>query len=402
MFKTMYADGIDPKQLVRDKPLLQWAPHKTNFTTARGFEVPAPYVNPQGIGPTNATAAANEVSTKGVAFLVPQRHHYAFGAIDGEVVRNAESGDNESQYVDAMEREIDGATEALGVEIHQRMYGDKSGVRSYLSATTTINSTTWTLANEEDAQYYEVGMKIVPVNPATGLPRVGTAVSVSSVNGVTLICSGNINSFTSAAAGDGIARDGFATAGGGLDLDGLNGWCPITVASSGDSFNGVDRYVYRNRLAGVYVDISNDPIRSGFIKAKAKAKAQVGTMFEASAPFFINPKNLAQIMQSVEQAKITDLELADTYEIGLEAVKIMGHTFVSDSLCPVNTAYLVGTGAFARATCGDQPKLDNIDGNEFFFNRRTGVLEFVMVHDGNTVALKPYNIMRVSLPTAAL
>jgi len=399
VFKTLYSDGFDPKSLVRKKPLLQWCEHKTDFTSARGMEIPAPYVNPQGIGATNAAASSNEVSGKGVTFLLPQRSVYGFGAINGSVVRNAVNGNDDSQFINAMEREVDGATESIAVELHQRMYGTNTGIRAYLSGTAAITTTTWTFANVEDVQFFEPGMKVVLVNPATGAARVGSAVTVTSVDpdAGTMVCSGNPNSFTSAAAGDGIARDSMV----GADLDGLSAWCPTTVSGS-DSFLGVNRSVYRSRLAGVYSDISNDPIRSGFIKAIAKAEQQVGTMFDADSPFFIHPKNLAQIMQSVEQAKIVHQELDDKFGIGLKAVKIMDWTFVRDAMCPVNTAYLVGEDAFIRASCGSQPKLDDSGGNEFFMNFRTGVLEFVLVHDGNCGSPAPYNILRCSLPTTAL
>lgn len=403
--KTLFEDGANTEVLVRNKPLMQWAPNKTNFTSSRGIEIPAPYVNPQGIATTNATAAANEVASQGKSFLLPQRTHVAFGKIDGIVVRNAMEGGDASHFVDSVEREVDGVTESIGVEIHQRMYGSKNGIRSLLSSTAAINTTTWTLANEEDAQFFEPGMKLVLVNPSTGNVRSGTAVSVVSVNGTTMVCSANPDTFTSAAAGDGIAREGSANGSGGVDLDGLAGWCPATAPTSGDSFLGVDRSAYPARLAGVRVDISGDTIRGGFIKAKAKAAAQVGSMFDSKEPIFINPKNLAQIMQSVEAAKIVDIKLDDSYGIGLDAVSVMGHKFVQDSMCPVNVAWLVGSKSWVRYSCGKQPAFESSDGQDFWFDRssgNTGVLNFVMNHDGNTGSPAVYNIMRMTLPSAVL
>lgn len=399
LFRQLYSDGIDQEALVRNKPLLQWTDNKTNFTSSKGIEIPCPYVNPQGIGSTNASAAANEVESKGVSFTLPQRHHYAFARIDGDVVRNTINGGPASQFTNALTREVDGATEAIGAEIHQRMYGDNSGLRSLTSSATSIASTTWTLANPEDCQFYEPNMKVVLVNPATGLARAGTAVTVNKVDPIagTIECSANMNTFTSAAAGDGIARDSMV----GADLDGLKAWCPAVV-SGADSFLGVNRSTYRTRLAGYYHDASNGPIRNGFIAALAKAKAQVGSMFESKSPFFINPKNLAQIEQTVESGRIVTSTTADKYGIGIEVKDIMGYKFVEDSQCPVNEAFLIGTNAWTRATCGKQPQIDDQDGNQFYFNRATGKLEFVLAHDGNSGSYEPYNVMRVTLPNVAL
>jgi hypothetical protein len=400
LFRQLYSDGIDQEALVRNKPFMQWTKNKTDFTNNTGIKIPAPYVNPQGIAATNAGASSAEVASAGVVFTIPQRHHYAMIRLDADVVRNTVEGGEASQFTNLLTREVDGVTEAIGVEVAQRMYGESTAIRSLTLSTGAINSTTWFLANPEDAQFYEVNMKIVLVNPATGLARVGTAVTVQKVNPIvgTLICSGNPDSFTSAAAGDGIARDTFV----GVDFDGLKGWVPTTVSVS-DSFLGVNRSVYTTRLAGCYVDGSQMPIRNAFIKALAVAKAQVGTMFESKSPFFINPKNMAQILQTVEQTKVNAVELDDKYGIGLEGVECLGHKFIEDSLCPVNECFMVGKNAWIRATCGKQPQIDTSgDGQEFWYNRSTGKIEAILAHDGGTGAVEPYNLLRLTLPNVAL
>ncbi len=401
-FKLRYADGLDEEYLVSNKPLMQWMENDPNFSTHKGISIPVPYVNPQGIGATNADAVTAEVSSQGVSFVVPQRHVTQYGRIQSDVVRNTLNGGDPDQFTNVLEKEVDGCTESIGSEIHQRSYGDVTGIRSFLSATGAINTTTWYLANAEDAQFYEVGMRLVLVNPSTGAarsPSGGAAITISAVDSLngTLTVSQNPNYFTSAAAGDGIARLSMV----GKDLDGLNAWCPTAVSGS-DSFMGVNRSVYRARLAGVYVDVSDRPIRQGLIKAHTVAKGQVGTMFKSKSPHFINPKNLGQLMQSVEAANISTGSLPDSYGLGVETFNIFGHKFVEDSKCPVDTCYLIGSGSVKRATCGKQPQIDDQDGKTFFFNRQNGYLEFVIQHDGNIVVEEPYNIMRMKLPTAAL
>lgn len=400
-FKLLFSDGLDQEALVRDKPMMQWMDNETDFTSHKGITYPVPYVNPQGVGKNNADAFTAEVASQGKVFTVPQRHTIQAGQIDADVVRNTVEGGDASQFCNVLQKEVDGCTENIGSEIHQRSYGDSTGIRSFLSATGAINTTTWSLANPEDAQFYEPNMRLVLVDPVTGLARAYAGVlTVTSVDPLLgkLICSGNPNVFTSAAAGDGIAR--WSTGGNASDLDGLSAWCPVEVSPSDSFMGGVNRYVYRTRLAGVYVPAQNTPLRSAFIKASAVGKAQVGTKFEKKSPYFVNPKNYAQILQSVEHSKIIDLE--DKYEIGLEALEAMGHRFIEDAMCPVNTAWMIGQNAVVRATCGKQPQLDTQDGNKFWYDRKLGKLIFVIAHDGNIAAPEPYNVMRVQLANSPL
>src|ERR1044072_7449565 len=143
LFKKLYPEGLDEDALVRNKPLMQWCESSPDFTNGlKGLDIPAPYVNPQGIGPTNLVASTNESGSAGVVFSVPQRTHIHFSKIDSNVVRNTIAGGSESQFVNVLTREVDGATEAIGAEISQRMYGENSGTRSFLSATGAVNTTT--------------------------------------------------------------------------------------------------------------------------------------------------------------------------------------------------------------------------------------------------------------------
>ena len=178
-------------------------------------------------------------------------------------------------------------------------------------------------------------------------------------------------------------------------LDGLDGWVPVTPVAS---FLGVNQTLYRTRLAGVYYDASNQGIRQGYLNAFGYARGQIGGKFEQKAPFFINPANFIQLVQSVEAVKIVDTTLATKYNVGLDAVEVLGNTFVQDRHCPVNTAFMVPKGTFTLGTAG-QYDLEDVDGGKFFYNRRTGILEATCKVMGNSYSDGAINqIMRVSLP----
>ena len=406
MFKKLYADGLPKDNLLRGKQLLQWMNHETDFTTHKGIEIPVPHTKPQGYGSTNANAAAAVTSSVGSSFVVPQRHVTQYGAIDGTVVRNAINGSNTSHFADAMEREVDGNTESLGETLNAASYGSSDGIRSYIAASGAINTTNLPLRNPEDAQLYEIGMRLQFINPANGALRTGGTgyVVVTKVNSITgnLTLSGTLNAeVTSVALGDGIIRWSMNNA----DLDGIRGWCPDeAVVNIATPYLGVDRSVYRTRLAGIYLDKSTMPVRSGILAALALAKGHVGKKFEKSAPWFANPKNIGQLRQTVEAGKFLTKAMEDKYGIGIDAFEVDGHTFIEDEHCPVDELILIGKEAFTRGSCGDQPYIDDSDGNKFNYARsgsNAGQLEFCLAHDGNTYSYQPWNIMRLKISSQA-
>jgi hypothetical protein len=401
MFKLLYKSGLDKDVLLRNNALLLWASHETDFTTATGIRIPVKHSMPQGVGDTNANAATASTSSQGTAFLVPQRHITQYAQIDGDVVRNAKHGGDASQLVDALENEVDSATGNLGNELNQRMYGASDGVRFFLSATGAINTTTLFAANPEDMAFVEKNMRLQFINPANGALRAGGTgfVVVDKVDRIagSATLTGTLNAeVTSVVAGDGVVRWSMNT----KDMDGLKGWCPAVV-SGADSFLGVNRSVDRTVLAGIYTDQSQKTIRTGLLSALGIAKNQAGKRFESKAPFFINPKNLTQIRQTVEAARVIEATTPSEYGIGIETIEVMGYRFIEDSHAPVDEAVLIGKGAFTRGSCGDQPYIDDQDGNKFHFTPETGKLAFTLAHDGNSYSRRTWNIMRVKLPTVA-
>jgi hypothetical protein len=401
LFKLMYKDGLDKDALLRNNQMLLWASHETDFTTGTGIRIPVKHTLPQGIGATNADAFAANTSSGGAAFLVPQRHVTQYASLQGDVVRNAMNGGDESQLANALEYEVDAATSALGMEINQRMYGASDGVRFFLKSTGAVNTTTLFAANPEDMSFVEKGMRLQFTNPSTGALRTGGTgyVIVSKVDRIAgeATCTVALSTaVTDIVAGDGVVRWSMNT----KDLDGIKGWCPNTVSPS-DSFLGVNRSDDRTQLAGIYLDRSTIPIRSGILAALGVAKNQAGKRFEGDCPFFINPKNLTQIRQTVEAARETDGAVETEYGIGIKTIKVMGYEFIEDSHCPVDEVILVGKGAFTRGSCGDQPVVDDQDGKKFHYTRQTGVLEFVLAHDGNSYSRKTWNIMRTKIAAVA-
>lgn len=396
LYRRLYAKGLDLDILESGNALLKWVTKDTKFASSQGKVIPVPHTNQQGIANTHANAATAARPGKGVAFLVTQKKMVGNVPIDGDVVQNAQNGGDEGQFVDAFMFEIDGATKNFGQEINQRLYGDTLGGRALVHASTAPSTTTLTLANPQDAQFFEIGMLVSAYDTATGtLRNSGAAVEISGVDPVAGTLTGTTNWTTTIAAlavGDTLVRANMS----GNSIDGLKGWVPATVSGS-DSFYGVNRSVYRTRLAGVYYDASNFSIRSGFLKAFGFARQQIGDNFENEAPIFMNPDNFIQLVQSVEGVKVLDIKLTNEYNVGLKAVEILGNTIVQDRHCPVNEAYMVPKGSFVLGTSGKYD-LETKGGSRFFFDPDVGVVKSSILMLGNGYSPKINSILRFKLP----
>jgi len=396
LYKRLYAKGLDEDALMSGNNLLKWVKRDKKFASPQGKAIAAPYVNPQGIGATYATADANTQPRQGVQFLVTQAKMIGRVDISRDVLQNAENGGDEAQFINAFTSEVDGATEMFGQEINQRLYGSTLGERAKVHPTTAISTTQLTLANYQDAQFFEVGMFVSAADPAGAQRNAGSTVRIVAVDPATGVLTANQNwsTITGITNGDSLIRASFWTA----SLAGLAGWVPTSV-TPGESFFGVDRSPYRTRLAGVYFDASTFSIRQGFLKSFGFARQQIGGKFDQKAPIFVHPDNFIQIVQSVEAVRILDLKLETSYNVGIEAVEVLGNTIVQDRHCPLNQAYMVPKGAFTFASAGD-PKIEDAAGSgRFVFEPATGLLKGTIVLLGNGYSEAPNTLMRLQLPT---
>ena len=126
--KVIYKDGIQQKQIVRDKPLLLSTKHNTKFTSAEGIKVPILYGTGQGASATVANAATNASPDAGAAFTVTQATYYTNFDIHGKVVRNALKGNDDSFFLQQLKLAMDNAQETMGSELNRQASGTSAGV----------------------------------------------------------------------------------------------------------------------------------------------------------------------------------------------------------------------------------------------------------------------------------
>lgn len=400
LFKLLQDQELDDEAFLREHQLLMWAPNETDFTSHIGLDISVEYVAPQGAGTTSPIAASTRNPSAGVKFRVPQRHYTMNAGIERIVLQNAAQGGSESEFADALIDQMDGIQAQFGDHLERQMWGT---FRGYRGTVASFTATTIVLTKPSDAQMFEVNQTLQGVNPGAGTPvlRVGglgkaVITGINRTTGTLTFAALTATEISDIANGDFLVGEGdFSN----NVFNGIQDWVPETVALT-DNFLGVNRSKDRERLAGIFYDGSSKTIRNAAISGVQHAKTMSGPRFKKTSPQFMHPKNMQVLLESVESAKIVNLDLKTTYGIGLEAVQIMGHNYVEAYACPLDTCFLVGEGAFVRASSGKQPQLDAFgQGNSgFHYDPDTGLLNFTYSHDGNTFSRRPYHILRTKLP----
>jgi len=405
--KILFPGGYDSKALVKDKPFLANTPHKKNFTTGRGMEIPAPYSTPQGASAAAATAASNASPSKGSSFTVPQTSYYAQLRLDGKLVANAKNGTADTQFVDQMKYETDMVEDTIGWELERQGFGSNTGYRAIIGSFTASTDSTITLATTSDAIFFRPNMVVVFVatgSGAGGAVRTGGSTNVATVSavntrtGVLTFTAQNITTTCAVANSDYIYRQGDAQNGGTAKVcAGLADWNPTSDPTS-TAFYGVDRSVNPQELGGVRYDASGDMVQTAFINARASFMTQIGKGLPKGV-FYIHPLYAAAMRNAFEAKRIIDSEKNTTYDIGIDTFKIDGNTFVEAAACPYGYARYVADGAFVRASCGDQPSWSAMgQGDMFWLDRDNDLVKGMMAHYGNFAAWHVNELMVVTLP----
>lgn len=406
--KILYDADVDTKALVKDKKALMNTPHKKNFTSAKGYEIPAPYSTPQGASAAVATAASNASPSKGQSFLVPQTTYYAQLRLENSLVQNAEQGNNQSQFIDQVKYETEMVEDTIGWELERQFFGAQSGYRAQIGSVAIGATTTITLKKITDAIFFRPNMVIVLAavgGGAAGAIRTGGTTNKATVNavnaktGVLTFTGQNFTTlFGTAVADDFIYREGDAQNAGTAKVSaGLEDWNP-SVDPTATLFFGVDRSLSPSDLAGVRYDGTTDQMQTVFVRALAQYQTEIGRPVKKGL-FYIHPLYGAAMRTAYEAKRIMEVELPTTYEIGVEAFKVDNIKFIEAPSCPYGVAKFVTDGAFIRASCGDQPSWSGAGKNDMFYlDRGTDTIQGLMANYGNFCAWHVNELMHVTLP----
>lgn len=415
ILKEYYRDGGVVNTTFVNNPL--WAmitkkQHVMSGVGGRSFLWPVKYATSQGRSAVFATAqtGGQNTSTQTVDFIVPNVTNYQYTTLASQVVLQTKG--NRNAFVEAVTIEMDGCLDNLGRDMGGAVYGDGSGIRGTVGASTVLASSTLVLAIADQSLQFEVGMQLDLCPAGTQTPRAyGSAghglyvIGVNRVLGTLTIGStpnpqtatpvnitDAVNGIPTAALGDGI----FAVGDENAKITGLAGWLPYGGPSATPFFNVV-RTVDPTRLAGQSLDGSALQIEEAFIQGTSNVAKQGGGMGRNQVSHFFIPFNkYAQLLKSQAARTIIDVAIGEGEEPdvsfpGVELMTAQGPVQVlPDNNCAPNRMYGLDLDTWNFLHVGPDPvSLFNLDGLDMLRTAAADGLEIRFYSFGAMVCTKP-------------
>lgn len=308
---------------------------KTGGFVGQDFRYPAKYANPGSISGQFARAQANASSSKGVQFAALRTLKYGDITLNGVALKASES---KGAFANLVTLESDSVIIEMQNRLAFDLYGNGTGNRGQVA---NLTSNTITLTDPTTTRNFEPGMTIVAATSAVGNTgnRAGTAIVDSvilSAGQVILVSAAGI---TGLAANDFLFADGDAftsPTGEAGCMEGLELLTPLAAPVRGtDSFRGVDRGVYPERLAGSRISNQNNTIEQN----AGQLAVQINLGGGMVDSLVLNPLNFYQVATRLNAKVIYEAAGGDA-TWGFEVLKIATAagvlTVYADPDCPMN------------------------------------------------------------------
>ena len=366
------------------------------------------YARPQSRSADFATAqslaAASASKFKG--FAVYMAENFAVGTVPGKII--AQGRKNRALLVREFKDTIDGLMDETANSISHDLWRDGTGVRGQAASSSAISTVTLTLADPADALNFEPGMEVVLAATKTGAIRSGSAtITAIDPEAGTLVTDSNWTSQISGATNDDYIfakGDAANNTGTSAVITGVGGWNPITKPGGSDSFWGVNRSAYAERLSGNRYDGSGDAdIKTAITKGITKISRMTGNKAK--------PKFVALHDDDLESL-LVDLQGDRTYEkvdvpganVSFDAVTFSGRG-TGGRLFVMPTKYM--TKGYARIIdpaswefhhIDPVPHIIQDDGNKALRQTSADGVEIRVAARGNVVNRAPLHNCVVTLP----
>lgn len=351
--KEYYTDEKVEDLVYQDNPWLALCPKREDFY---GDVLPVPliYGNPQGRSATFSNAQTNKTPTQGIKYNLTRVSDYGLADIDNETLLASQS--NKGSWLEARTTEIDGVINSLSRSLGIAMFRDSGGS---IGDAGTISTTLVTLTNIEEITNFEVNMELVagPNKDGTSL-RTGNA----TVTGIdrslgTLTSDSNWTAqITGFVVTDFLFVQGDATA----KMAGLDDWIPATAPTS-TAFFGVDRSVDTNRLGGIRVPGTNQPIEEALIEGASQCAREGGSPDLS----FLDFEKFSELEKSLG-SKVHYIEVNATANIMFPGIQVNGPKgpikVIPDRNAQPNLAWMLTTKNWKLYSLGKAPRVLNTDG----------------------------------------
>lgn len=379
-FKNLYKDDEIFDACVKEDPFLGMIPKNEDFT-GRAQIFPLRYSEAGGRSKTFATAQAAKKGSKGVDIVLPRKHDYAIGSIDGETM-DASVGDMGAFGAAAIE-EFNATRDRLRKQLSKDLLGDGSGAVGTVLSLSTLKVT---VTDFSGISTIRVGDSVVFAANNTSALR-GAAATVTDLDRSALTFS--VSADAGIQAGDLIFHAGdYVSASDRNAVMGLKGYFPAVVPSG--AFLGIaDRRVDAVAFAGHRVNASGMTPVEGLnrLLTNVSIDSQVDTVF-VSLRRHEQLRNLigaARLNYGERPAKGYNGE--DVTRIGYRGIEVAYGTgvalvfalpYLEDSLA---YALTMDDGSFD--SLGKAPKLLQRSGDKFLTESASDGVEFRFGYYGN-------------------
>ena len=341
--------------------LLGWCPRKTGVT-GKSYEVPITLGNIAGGSSDFSEAVLSRKGTQHSRWSATRTKSYQTATIDNETLRAMK--DDKGAFFTAVTSQLDSAFRAFGSDTGWAIYQDGSGIRGTVA---TVTNTVVTVGAGE-SRAFALGMRVEIYTDATLAALEVTNARVIAISRATETLTFDTDLDTVAGdvavavtAGSVIVRAGDANA----KIAGLAAAFPDpTTITTGDSFFGVDRSVYKERLLGLHTDQSG-AANFGVALRNAGAIAVENEANPSAA--FMHPLDVALLDVALDGDREFDKVASQDGHVGFDAIKVhLGGIVVpvlADAWCPRDTAYLLEKESLELFSIDRAPDFVSEDGD---------------------------------------
>lgn len=363
--KQHYTDERVENMVYMDNPFFALVSKYEEFG-GRNLPIPLIYGNPQGRSKSFSQAQTQSTASESqiVDFVLTRAKDYSIATVDNETLEASKG--NANAFMEAATTEIDGAINSLTRSLAINLFRDSSAFLGQVSAEPTeAADTTITMKSSGDITNIEVGQVIVIWSAKSGgsqrtIDGSTTDLTVDSVNR-------SAGTFTATGqaydASGTIAADDFIFIKGdrGSGLEGLEGWCPETAPTSGDSHFGVDRSVDVTRLGGLRYDGSSDPIEEALIEGASQVAREGGKPDHA----FLSYSKYSELEKALG-SKVHYVDLKMSPEVGFRGILVNGPRgpikVIPDQNCPDDVCFMVQLNTWKLYSLGKAVRVIDTDG----------------------------------------
>lgn len=366
--KDVYGDGVEDITY----PESAWFAQIPKDTSGSGrrFVQPVQYGVNNGRSRTHSIAQANRSANKYEDFVLSWKDDYGAVTVTRKAMKQTK--DRKGSFFEELSREIDGMLRNLAASCAISLYRGTGGARARINSSYS-SGTTITLADIDEIVNFEVGDSIV-FSTANGDTSTDTLTSSTAV--VITARDADLGTLTVSAT-TGLAANSYIFIEGDFQasLPGILAWIPASAPGGSDSFNGVNRSVDVNRLAGSRMS----PTTVSYREAIRLGLARIGREGGDPDTVMMNHAKYRDLeLELDDKVQYTDTDV--TANVGFRGIKFTGSgnskpvTVYADHRCPNDYIFILKKSSWKLRSMGPVPEIVDEDGSQMF--RDVGISGF--------------------------